>query len=241
VTSYATPKEAFARTLKGDADMLTEVDPRWIEFLEGVPRLRVVSLGLSPYAAIVGFNPRRLSRAERLRIAGALRNESVRKLAYDERCIAPDQNPSREPPLTSAGRTLDVLAFPVLERLALAARRALGRRGGHVVVEDFESFIATMKAGDFDLATSRPQISPAVMAARNWRTGAQNNIYGYSNPRVDAALDAHDWDAAQRALDDDPPAVIICRPTAVAVMDSRITNVANKRFWRSLVNWEVRQ
>lgn len=241
VTSYGTPKEAFARTLKGDADMLTEVDPRWIELLEGVPRLRVVSLGLSPYAASVAFNSRRLSRAERLRIAGALRNDSVRKLAYDDRCIAPDQNPSQEPPLTSAGRPLDVLAFPALERLALAARRALGRRGGHVVVEDFESFVATMNAGTFDIATWRPQIAPAIMAARNWRTGAQNNIYGYSNAQVDAALDAHDWDAAQRALDDDPPAAIICRPAAVVVMDSRITNVANKRFWRSLVNWEVRQ
>ncbi|HEY2030116.1 MAG TPA: hypothetical protein VGH20_13005 [Myxococcales bacterium] len=241
VTSYGTPKEAFARTLKGDADMLTEVDPRWIEFLEGVPRLRVVSLGVSPYAAIVAFNSRRLSRAERLRIAGALRNDSVRKVAYDEGCVAPDQSSSHEPPLTEPGRPLNVLAFPVLERLALAARRALGRRGGDIVVKDFESFIATMKAGDFDIATWRPQISPAVMAARNWRTGAEYNIYGYSNARVDAALDAHDWDAAQRALDDDPPAVIICRPTAVVVMDSRITNIANKRFWRNVVNWEVRQ
>jgi hypothetical protein len=165
----------------------------------------------------------------------------VRKLAYDERCVAPDQSPSQEPPLTTAGRPLDVLAVPPLERLALAARRALGRRGGNIVVEDFETFSDTMKAGDFDLATWRPQIAPAVMAARNWRTGAEYNIYGYSNAKVDAALDAHDWDAAQRALEDDPPAVVICRPTAVVVMDSRITNVANKRFWRSLVNWEVRQ
>lgn len=241
VTSYATPKEAFARTLKGDADMLSEVDVRWIEFVEGVPRLRVVSLGRSPSAAIVAFNSRRLSRVERLRIAGALRNESVRKLAYDERCVAPDQNPSHDPPLTTAGRPLDVLASPPLERLALAARRALGRRGGGIVVEDFESFIATMKAGDFDIAILRPQISPAIMAARNWRTGAEYNFYGYSNAAVDAALDAHDWDAARRALENDPPAVVICRPIAVVVMDSRITNVANKRFWRNLVNWEVRQ
>ena len=241
VTSYATPKEAFARTLKGDADMLPEVDPRWLEFIEGVPRLRVVSLGRSPYAAIVAFNARRLSRWERLRIAGAVRNETVRKLAYDERCIAPDQSPSNEPPLTGPGRPLNVLAFPALERLALAARRALGQRGGDIVVRDFKSFIATMKANDFDVAVSRPQISPAIMAARNWRTGAEYNIYGYSNSQVDAALDAHDWDAAQRALDDDPPAVVICRPTAVVVMDSRITNVANKRFWRNVVNWEVRQ
>lgn len=241
VTSYGTPKEAFVRTLKGDANMLTEVDPRWVEFIEGVPRLRVVSLGPSPYAAAVAFNSRRFSRAERLRIAGAVRNETVRKLAYNEGCMAPDQSPSHEPPLSGPGRPLNVLAFPALERLALAARRALGRRGGDVVVRDSDSYIATMKANDYDLAVSRPQISPPIMAVRIWRTGAEQNIYGYSNARVDAALDAHDWDAAERALDDDPPAVVICRPMAVVVMDSRITNVANKRFWRSLVNWEVGQ
>jgi ABC-type transport system substrate-binding protein len=241
VTSYGTPKEAFARTLKGDADMLTEVDPRWIEFLEGVPRLRVVSLGVSPYAAVVAFNSRRLSHAERLRIAGALRNDSVRKVAYDEGCVAPDQSSSHVPPLSGPGRPLNVLAFPALERLALAARRALGQRGGDIVVRDFDSYIATMKANDYDLAVSRPQISPAIMAARNWRTGAKYNIYGYSNARVDAALDAHDWDAAQRALDDDPPAVVICRPTAVVVVDSRIANISKTRFWRNVVNWQVRK
>jgi ABC-type transport system substrate-binding protein len=241
ITGYATLKEAFARTLKGDADILTDIDSRWLEFVEGVPRLRVVSLGPSPNANVIAFNARRLATDERRRLAYALSSDNVRKLAYDQRCAPPDEPARQAPPLATVGQTLDVLTLSVQERLGLAARRALGQRAGSVRLENFETFVGDVKAGRFDLATWRPQVSPPITAARNWRTGAEYNIYGYSNRTVDEALDAHDWEAARRALEADPPAVVICRPVALVVMDSRISNFSSKRFWRSIVSWEIRQ
>ena len=241
IVSYPSPNQAFAHTLTGDADLLADVDSRWLEFVDGVPRLRVVRLGPSPYAAIVAFNPGRLSREERRSLVRAVHNDNIRKLAFGDDCIAPDEMPAYQPPLTGGGRPLDVLTFPFLERFGLAVRRALGERGGELQLRDFNKFVAATKAGDFDLATARERISPPIMAVRNWRTGGENNVFGYSNPKVDAALDAHDWAAAQRALDEDPPCAVICRPMPLAIMDSRITNISNKRFWRSIVQWEVQR
>jgi hypothetical protein len=240
ILSYKTSQEAFAHTLKGDTDLLTDVDPRWLEFVEGVPRLQVLRAP-TPYATIVAFNPERLAKKDRARLVHLLHDDHLRKLAFGDDCVA-EGRPDRGPEIVrSSLMPLDVIAFPPLERLALAVRRALGDKGGDVRLRDQTGFIAELKAGNFDLATARQRIAPPVMAVRNWRTRAPNNVYGYSNPRVDAALDAHDWTAAQRALDEDPPAAVICKPVAVTVMDSRITNVSQMGFWRSVVQWEIRR
>jgi hypothetical protein len=240
ILSYKTSQEAFAHTLKGDADLLTDVDPRWLEFIEGVPRLQVLRAP-TPYATVVAFNPQRLPKKERAGLVHLLHDDHLRKLAFGDDCVAFEQ-PDRGPGIVrSSLMPLDVIAFPPLERLALAVRRALADKGGDVRLRDQTGFIADAKSGNFDLATARERISPPVMAVRNWRTRAQNNVFGYSNPRVDAALDAHDWTAAQRALDEDPPAAVICKPVAVTVMDARITNVSQMGFWRNVVQWEIRR
>jgi ABC-type transport system substrate-binding protein len=241
IISYKTPKEAFAHTLKGDAELLPQIEPRWVEFVEGVPGLRVLRIP-SPYAAMVAFNPTRFSAGERSALVELFRNDELRRLAFGDDCIAPvaaSAASGETVPRVMPRRKLDVLAFSGLDRFALAVRRVLSTRGGEVQVRDQTEFLTDLKDGNFDLATGRERISPPIMAVRNWHTGAENNVSGYSNPQVDAALDAHDWIGAQRALDADPPAAVICKPVAVGVMDARITNVSTTRFWASVAQWEV--
>jgi hypothetical protein len=240
VKSYPTPQDAFARTLKGDADMLVEVEPRWIEFFEGVPRIRILRARAN-HANMVAFNPRRLSRTERVALAGLLARDEVRQLAFGSDCAAPPRRPEIEP--LPAGRALEVLTVPFFERFAAAARRELGPRGGPIRVAEGQEFISAIRAGNFDLATVRPPVWPPLMATLSWRTGAAGNMLGYSNSAVDAALDARDWKAAQRALDADPPAAYVCTHESVIVLDARIRtpDLEAGRFMESLPQWEVVQ
>jgi hypothetical protein len=238
--AYKSPQEAFAHTLKGDADLLPDVDPRWLEFVEGVARLRVMRTP-SPYANVVAFNVSRLSREERIGLVALLRSDEMRKLAFGDDCAAPEQGPAKRTAAPGGKAHLDVLAVPIFERFALAIRRSLGERGGAVRIQAQREFFNAIKTRDFDLVAARPRIWPPIMAMQSWRTGAPTNVLGYSDPLVDAALDAQNWAAAQRALDDDPPLAVICKPEAVIVMDSRIQNVPNSRFWASVAQWEVRE
>ena len=240
LNSYPTPQDAFARTLKGDADMLPEVKPRWIEFFEGVPRMKVLRAN-GTHANMVAFNSRRLSRDERIALAGLLATDEVRLLAFGDDCAPPMRRPGIEP--ISRGRSLDVLTIPFFDRFAAAVRRALGPRGGEVREAEVQEVFSAIRAGNFDLATIRPAVWPPFMATLIWRTGASYNVFSYSNPAVDAALDARDWRAARRALDADPPGAFICTPPSVVVIDARIKTPALEagRFYESLPQWEVSQ
>ena len=106
-----------------------------------------------------------------------------------------------------------------------------------------QEFMSAIRAGDFDLATIRPVVWPPLMAALIWRTGGSSNVLGYSNPAVDAALDARDWKAAQRELDADPPAAYVCASPSVVVIDSRVQTPELEAggFMESLPQWKVQQ
>ena len=234
IISYPKPQDAFAHTLKGDADLLPDVDDRWLEFFEGVPRLHI-SREPGAHANAIGFNLKKLSRTERIALVAALRSDSLRKLAFGDDCKPPARRLEIEP--LPPGPPLDVLAFPILERFALAVRRQMGSRGGTVDVRDLEPFFKAVQAGDFDLLTVRPLTWPPVEALSSLRTGAPTNLLGYSNPAVDAALDRRDWAAAQRALDADPPFAIVCTPPYVVVVDARIR--AGSYNLDTLPEWEV--
>jgi hypothetical protein len=238
--SYSKPQDAFAHTLKGDADMFQDVEPRWVEFFEGVPRLRILRAP-APIANMVAFNLARLPRAERIDLTAALASDELRRLAFGDECPAPARRPAFKP--LPPGPPLEILAVPFFDRFAFGARRALGPRGGEVRVAELQEFVQLLKQGTFDLATVRPRVSPSVMAALAWRTGAKTNWFGYSNAAVDAALDAHDWAAAERALEEDPPGAIICIPTIIVVIDSRIKTppLESGRFIESIPQWEVAQ
>lgn len=237
--SYATPQDAFARTLKGDADLLPDVQPRWVEFFEGVPRLRVLRAP-GATANMVAFNRDHLDRRARAALQSVLSTDEIRRLAFGDDCIPPARRPGIEP--LPPGRPLDVIGPPFYDRFAFAVRRALGPRGGSVRTTEIQDLFALLKQGDYDLAMVRPRVSPPIMASLNWRTGAATNVLHYSNPAVDAALDRHDWAAAQRALEEDPPGVIICTQPALVVIDSRIKKVSfDSSFRDSIPQWEVAQ
>lgn len=238
--AYSSPREAFARTLKGDADLLPDVDPRWIEFFEGVPRLRMIRAP-GTHANAVLFNINRLTRLERKALSFAIADDQVRKLAFGSECVPPEHRPKFEP--LPPGRVLDVMAVPIFRRFALAVRRSLGERGGDVRIEDLQQFFAEVNGRDFDLAAVRPLVWPQIIGMFNWHTGAPTNILGYSNPAVDAALDSRDWAAAQRALEEDPPVAVVCTPPSVIVLDARIkaTPQGSLGFLQSLPDWEITQ
>jgi hypothetical protein len=65
----------------------------------------------------------------------------------------------------------------------------------------------------------------------------------YSDPRVDKALDASDWEAAQRALDENPPVVLICLQEKLVAVDSRIKNprLGPLTLLEFVPDWEVSQ
>lgn len=236
---FPSRRDTFVRTLRGDADLLQIPEPRDLEFFEGVPRLRVLR-GASPGVHAVAFNPRRLDRAERAALVRALPAAALSSVSYGEGCAA---IPPREPfaPLPP-GRKLDILVPRGYdEKLGLAVRRALGDRGGELRVLELGPYFEAIKRGDFDLTTARPRTWPPLSAATLWRTGSSNNYIGYSNPRVDAALDAGDWAAAQRELLEDPPAAFLCTQQRLAVVDARVEDARLGPYglFETLPEWRV--
>ena len=239
LNSYPTQQDAFAHTLKGDADLLPEVQPRWIEFFEGVHRLRILRAN-GNLGNMIAFNSRRLSREERVALTGLLASNEIRLLAFGSDCTSPARRPGIEP--LPAGRALDVLSVPLFDRFAATVRRALGPRGGSIREVQVQEFSSAVQGGDYDLATIRPAIWPPLMATLIWRTGSPSNIFRYSNAAVDAALDARDWKAAQRALEADPPAAFVCNQPSVVVLDARLQTPALGAggFFESLPEWQMR-
>jgi hypothetical protein len=75
------------------------------------------------------------------------------------------------------------------------------------------------------------------------RTGGPANANGYSNARVDRALDDGDWAAAREALRDDPPGALICTRDRLAVVDARIKDprLGPTDLLETLPDWEVAQ
>ena len=234
--SYPTPRDAFAHTLRGDADLLADVQPRDVEFFENVPRLQIVR-GAAIHFAAATMNPK-LSLADRRGIGAALNGPISGHLAYGDEC-----KPLREglPRALPPGPTLRVLAIPAEERTALAVRRALGARGGPVQLVEATELLRRMQGRDFDVAIARPLSWPPSSWVLLWRTGSPDNLFRYSNPIVDGALDKGDWAAARAALEDDPPAVFLCSLSRIAVIDARIKDpqLGPYDILESLPQWET--
>src|SRR5205085_10636345 len=85
IRSFASPREAFLRTLAGDADSYPLIDPKQVEFFQNVPRFQVIQ-GPSLNAIAVSFNTRRIDRATRLALRAALGSPELVRLTYPERC-----------------------------------------------------------------------------------------------------------------------------------------------------------
>ncbi|MGE5049133.1 MAG: hypothetical protein ACM3PC_11220 [Deltaproteobacteria bacterium] len=221
---YATLKEAFAHTLKGDANLLVEVDPRWLEFFRDVPTLQLVRSPGDTTAAVV-FNMK-LPRAERKAMAALLETDEVRNAAYGAGECAEMPSGAKHvhvPP----GPRLGILTWGPLERLGRVVRRTLGPRAGEHVHLSPAEVLARMRSREFDLLALRSVSWPPAMMSLIWHSGARDNPNGYSNPALDRALDAHQWAAVRAALREDPPAAFICTHDRLALMDARIRNPAS--------------
>ena len=236
--SYPTPRDAFTHTLKGDANLIPEPDPGWVEFFEGVPRLRVVH-GEGRQTDSIAFNAR-LAKSARIALAQAIGSNTVRDLAFGPGCAEARNRATPEAPVPP-GAKLDILSWPSLERFALAVRRRLGERGGEILAVQPAEAVARAAQGKFDLIPIRALVWPPSMAALLWRTGSRENLVGYSNAAVDKALDVEDWRAAEAALRDDPPAAFVCTRDRLAVIDARIKDptLGPYDLLETLPDWEV--
>ena len=240
--AYPSTKDAFAHTLKGDANLIVDLESRWLEFFRGVPSLQIIQGGGRSTDAIA-FNGA-LPRSERVQLARALEAQRVRELAYASAECAESSGTSDDGDgALAAGAALRVLSWGPFERLALATRRALGDRGGELSHVSPQETLVRMKSRDFDLVAVRPLRWPPSSMSLVWRTGAPHNFVGYSNPAVDRALDAGDWPAAESALREDPPGAFVCTRNQVAVVDVRIKNpvLGPYDLLETLPEWEIAQ
>lgn len=236
----STARDAFALALRGEANAVLNLDERQAELLEGVPGLRIVR-GQGPHVAAVSMNASRLGREERSALAASL---SVAELAraYGGGCepLGAASAAGKVPP----GRPLQVDAAshdPALPRMGLALRRALGARGGDLVVEPSTSLMPRLQARDFDLVVGTVIAWPPVVLGMFTQSGAAFNRGAYSNPRVDEAIGRGDTAAAMDELGRDPPLVLVCRRGRIAAVDARIRNPSLGSWGQleTLPDWEV--
>jgi len=241
LVAFPTPRDTFARTLAGDADLTVLQDAKQSEFFNGVDRLRVVR-GPGANATAVAMGLKRLSRADRKAIAATLPRDELGRLVFGDRCVTMPAAPANHDAVPT--RRLDI-GFLVndlqMERMALAVVRALGPAGGDVRALPLSDVLAQLNSRDFDLLLVRPLVWPLSAAALVWATGSPYNQLAYSNPQVDAALKAGDWARALQELQEDPPVVFICTPERLAVIDSRVKNprVGPYAYLETLPDWEI--
>ncbi len=235
-----TTRDAFALALRGEANAVLNLDERQAELLEGVPGLRIVR-GQGPHAVTVSMNASRLGRAERSALAASL---SVAELAraYGAACEPLGFTPT--PEKLPSGRPLEVAApshDPGLPRMGLALRRALGPRGGDLVVEPSTTLMPRLRARNFDLVVGTAIAWPPTFLGLVTRSGSAFNRGAYADPRVDQAFDRGDTAAALDELRRNPPLVLVCRRERIAAVDSRLRN-ATLGTWgilETLPDWEV--
>jgi ABC-type oligopeptide transport system substrate-binding subunit len=241
LVAFGTPRDSFARTLAGDADLAILQDAKQAEFFNGVDRLRVIrGPGANAIAVAMGF--RRLSRSVRKAIATALPRDDLGRLVFGEHCATMASPPTDGGVVPARRLDIEFLANDLqMERMALAVSRALGPAGGDVRATPVNDALAQLKSQDFDLMLVRPLVWPPSSAVIVWATGSPYNQFGYSNPRVDAALKVGDWARALQELQDDPPVVFICTPERLAVVDSRVKNprVGPYGYLETLPDWEI--
>jgi len=241
---FPTAREAFARTLAGDADLLIVTDPKQLEFFQGIRRLRIVR-GRSVGAISVAMGLRRLSRSERRAIAAALPVAKMSQLVFGDECrpFAPNETAANP---TSIARPLEIAVLaedPQLEHMGLAVARALGSRAKGVRRVSAQEALELLRSQDFDLMMTRPLVWPPSSAALVWESDSPRNESGYRNPKMDAALKAGDWARALQELRDDPPAAFICSPERLALVDSRVKNpqLNGDQYLGTLPDWEVEE
>jgi len=242
LVAFPNPRDTFARTLAGDADLTVLQDAKQSEFFRGVDRLRVIR-GPGANAIAIGMGIKRLSRPVRKAIAATLPAGDLGRLVFDDHCRTFAKSPEGGTTTLPAKR-LDIAYVQndlQLERMALAVGRALGGSGGDARAIAVDDALKLLNSQDFDLMIVRPLVWPPSAAAIVWASSSPYRQFNYSNARVDAALKAGNWARALQELQDDPPVVFICTPERLAVVDSRVKNprVGPYGYLETLPDWEI--
>jgi hypothetical protein len=232
-------REALARALRQEADVVVGLDGRQWEMLEDVPGLSVVH-GSSPHAVALVFNTVRLGPVERRALAASLPRGEI-AAAYGGSC-----RPDRPQPVRAldAGPPLDVLVVPGdpgLWRAGLALRRALGSRAGELRLVSPSREDAWRDRAAWDVLVTPLMRPSSPAAAMHLHSGAADNLPGWSNPAADAAMEAGDPRALADAMDRDPPAVMLCGRERTIAVTSRVRN-PSVGWWRvldGLPDWEL--
>jgi len=176
VIAYPTPRDAFAHTLKGDANLNPRSGIEVAGVFSGAFLPCRSSHGTGRTTDAIAFNVA-LPRSERIQLARILESQRVRELAYDSGECAENSGTSDGGDGTlAAGPVLRVLSWGPFERLALPSGALSGVRGGEVSHLSPQNALALMKSHDFDLVAVRPLRWPPSAMPLVWRTGAPYNF-----------------------------------------------------------------
>ena len=241
VTAYHSGREALAHVLRGDEDLLPQIDGRSAEFFAGMPRLQVVRAP-NPLTVLINFG-KGLDRETRRALARALPLNEIGHAAFGDGC-RPWHHRLPSAPLPP-GPPLEILTHaedPEYVRAALAIRRALGGRGGEVRKVSANEIARKITTGEGDLLLGSATTWPEGMLALQLHSAAgATNVLRYSNPAVDAAFEAGDAGRALAALDEDPPLLLVCSRERLGVVTTRVRNpqLGPWGALESLESWEL--
>ncbi len=211
--AYPSERAAWADMLRGDVDMLYEVNAEALQSLEPSPHVAVYSHPRN-YAYVLLMNVLRPQLRDG-RVRRQLNDAIDRRLLVQEAmnghgrpidspippdhwAAEPDDHTSRfsytPTPLGGAPRSLTcIFADASLERMAMAVQRQLRQIGVELTLEriPIDQLYARATAGHFDMLLA-DMIAGPTMARQQWffGSGAQFNWGHYSNPAVDRAFDA---------------------------------------------------
>jgi hypothetical protein len=238
VLSFATSRDAFAHAVQGEVNALMMPDSGQIELLHGTRFRLIRGQGVQGIAAI--FNTQRLSRDERKALTAAFSADPISPMNTSSCELNARPPQGRLPPGAPLGLYV-VDSDAEVGRVGLALRRALGTRGGRIESEPPTSIIRRAAEGVFEIIVGQVPVWPPTRAAWAWHTQSSANRYRYSNPHVDEALQAGDYARAERELQDDPPALLLCRPERTMAVDARVRNprLGVYDMLESLPDWEV--
>ena len=252
VVAYQTDGDKLGALRKGECNFAIGVEPRQAEFTTYVSQLQMVPVPPAQHFAII-LNRNRLSSKERKAILLHLESSGLEGVDPDltdaERAALnikkqAQRSVSNLVPI-GPGPRLTVLTW-MGYRVALATRRVLdfgGHRGGEVVKKSPPEAAEAFTKGRFEIFVTPLLTWPEAESLSFWRTGSSfASGAGYSNPALDAALDAGDWKAAREAFDRDPPGFLPMGYRKMALLDPRIVNPTFGRYLRleTLPSWEVR-
>lgn len=243
IRPFATVRGAWAEMLRRRVDVLYEVGPDALDFLESSNQVRVFRYEQGGYAYLVLLNVAndlfRDPKFRRQLNAAIDRTALVRDVwgGHAEAADSPVRHThwafSQAAPRfrydpsgarSEGRREFTCLAVdPSHERLALLVQQQLRQVGVDVKFEfvPTDEAVERLRHGDFEAILLDYALGPdLVWQYLSWYSSGPNNLWHYSNPAVDIALDKIRYavddnsyragvDAFQRAIVNDPPAIFL--------------------------------